>query len=175
MVLPAGHNADPFTIEIADEQDALSIDLDVIRDVVRSTLIAEHVAAASISVALVDDVTIHQLNREHLEHDYPTDVLSFLLDSDDPDGDSADEVAGGPALPGRGKRLDGEVILSTDTAIREAAQFGWRAQDEITLYLVHGLLHMCGYDDQPGAALMEMRDREREILAIWGITPHYEA
>jgi probable rRNA maturation factor len=167
--------SDRFAIDVADQQNALEVDPEHVRDVVRSTLLAEHVAAANISIALVDDVTIHQLNREHLEHDYPTDVLSFLFDSTEDEGASADDGTDGGRSPrGRGKRLDGEVILSTDTALHDAERFGWKPHDEVTLYLVHGLLHLCGYDDQTGPLREEMRGREREILGIWGIVPHYE-
>jgi probable rRNA maturation factor len=165
---------DRFAIDVADQQDALMVDPEHVRDVVRSTLLAEHVAVASISIALVDDVTIHQLNREHLQHDYPTDVLSFLLDSAAGEAATDEGNSGGRPLRGRGKRLDGEVILSTDTALREAGRYGWRPHDEVTLYLVHGLLHLCGYDDQTATLREEMRGRERQILAIWGLAPHYE-
>ena len=107
---------------------------------------------ATLSIAIVDDPTIHGLNRQYLEHDYPTDVLSFLLERD------ADS-------------LEGEVIVSLDTAARRAAEFGWSAADELLLYVIHGTLHLVGYDDQAEAARGEMRAAERRVLAIFGIEP----
>jgi probable rRNA maturation factor len=110
------------------------------------------VERATLNIAIVDDTTIHGLNREYLEHDYPTDVLSFLLERD------------------KGS-LEGEVIVSLDMATRRAAEFGWSAADELLLYVIHGTLHLVGYDDQAEAARGEMRAAERRILGIFGIEP----
>jgi len=107
---------------------------------------------ATLSIAIVDDPTIHGLNRQYLDHDYPTDVLSFLLERD------------------KGS-LEGEVIVSLDMAARRAAEFGWSAADELLLYVIHGTLHLVGYDDQVEAARGEMRAAERRILAQFGIEP----
>lgn len=110
------------------------------------------VERATLSIAIVDDPTIHALNRQYLDHDYPTDVLSFLLERNE-------------------GSLEGEVIVSRDTAARRAAEFGWSAADELLLYVIHGTLHLVGYDDQTEAAREKMRAAERRILAIFGIEP----
>jgi probable rRNA maturation factor len=146
----------PIEVAIADQQRALRLPVPRLRGIVRTTLQTEGVQEAALSVALVDDQTIHALNRRHLGHDYPTDVLSFLL-----------------SPPGE-KPLEGEVIVSTETAVRQAERFDWSPEAEVTLYLVHGLLHLCGYDDQRAADRQRMRRRERDILQNWGLTPHYE-
>jgi probable rRNA maturation factor len=170
--MPSAESAS-YDVAIANEQGALSIDRERLEEIVRMTLQAEGAAAATISVAIVDDPTMHSLNRAHLDHDYPTDVLSFLLEcsagEEAPDGD--DPRSG---FAGFGKCLDGEVIISADTAIRESAAYGWQPQDELALYLVHGLLHLCGYDDLEDDAQTAMRSREREILQFWGLSPHYQ-
>lgn len=162
----------PYDIAVANEQQALPVDESRLEEIVRLTLQAEGVVDATISVAIVDDPTMHALNRRHLDHDYPTDVLSFLLDcveqrpaatGDDPRRQ----------CEGFGKRLDGEIIISADTALRECREYDWPAEHELTLYLVHGLLHLCGYDDLDDEKRRLMRRREREILQIWGLTPHY--
>ncbi|MEZ6058640.1 MAG: rRNA maturation RNase YbeY [Planctomycetaceae bacterium] len=144
-----------IVVHVADEQNALSIDASYIIDVVRNTLQSEGVERADISVALIDDVTMHELNRRHLDHDYPTDVLSFLLEESD-------------------DRIEGEIVISTDTAIREGTAYGWGGVEEATLYLVHGLLHLCGYDDHSEEDLREMRERERSVLKNWSLSPHYD-
>lgn len=54
-----------------------------------------------------------------------------------------------------------------------AAKYRWRPLDEVTLYVVHGLLHLCGYDDMTRKEQASMQQREREVLADWGLSPHY--
>ncbi len=109
---------------------------------------------ADVSLAIVDDPTIHRINREFLQHDYPTDVLSFLLER------SAD-------------RLEGEVIASADTAIGSAARYGWAPADELLLYVIHGTLHLVGYDDLAPEPQVTMRERERDYLKHFGLEPRY--
>lgn len=105
---------------------------------------------AAVSVAVVDDATIHALNRRFLAHDYATDVLSFVLE-DSP------------------QVLEGEIIASIDAARREAADAGWPAEDELLLYVVHGALHLAGYGDQDAAAVAEMRQAEAAVLDRLGV------
>ncbi|MEO1495814.1 MAG: rRNA maturation RNase YbeY [Planctomycetota bacterium] len=104
-----------------------------------------------ISIAVVDDPTIHKLNARHLNHDYPTDVLSFpLLDA--------------PPC------VEGEVIVSADTAIENAARYGWPAESELCLYVVHGLLHLAGYGDKTDDDRREMRAAEAGVLTRLGVS-----
>jgi len=141
---------DELIIEIANEQSACEADETRIRDVVAEILAAEGVAAGQISVALVDDATIHEVNRQHLNHDYPTDVISFVFDRD-------------------GARLEGEVVASGDTASSVAKDLGWPAENELLLYVVHGTLHLVGYDDQSETDRKEMRAAEAHFLARFGM------
>ncbi|MEQ8790774.1 MAG: rRNA maturation RNase YbeY [Pirellulaceae bacterium] len=142
-----------LVVEAVNEQSR-PIDLSALARAARSVLHEEGVAAAEISLAVVDDPTIHDLNRRYLQHDYATDVLSFLLD----------EQQG---------RLEGEVIVSADTAAAAAEQYGWSLNDELLLYVVHGALHLVGYDDLDPDSKAEMRRRERLHLARFGLTPRY--
>lgn len=158
-----------ITIEIANEQSILDLDEDCLRTRIQETLIAQQIDNASLSVALVDDEAIHVINREHLGHDYPTDVISFsysenLLSTAMPSGNSLQSES-------ESSMLDGELVISVETAQRESKQHGWAPMDELTLYVVHGLLHLCGYDDLSPAERQHMRRREREILKQWGLTP----
>jgi probable rRNA maturation factor len=162
-----------YAISICNLQHLVEIDEPQIEQVIRDVLQNEQVAAAEVSAAVVDDPHMQQLNRAHLGEDYPTDVLSFLLDCrSDPEAledsnRSADRL-------GTGKRLEGEVIVSAETAAREAGRFGWSPADELLLYVVHGMLHLCGYEDSTDVERQQMRRREAEILQIRGLTPHYE-
>ena len=97
------------------------------------------------SISIVDDSTIHRLNREHLDHDWPTDVISFVFDCED-------------------GRIDGEIIASLDTAVRLAQQAAWPTADELLLYIIHGLLHLAGLDDISDEDRQLMRQAERDCL-----------
>lgn len=145
-------------IAIADRQTALKLDKPALQRVTRDLLQHEGVAAAQISLVFVDDDEMQALNRRHLDHDYPTDVLSFLLDESD---------AGGA------RRIEAEVIVSTETAAREAPRFDWPAHTELTLYVVHGLLHACGYDDLTPTDKARMRRAERRTLQRHGLEVRY--
>ncbi|HEX3997645.1 MAG TPA: rRNA maturation RNase YbeY [Pirellulales bacterium] len=138
-----------FAIEINNRQSHVDADLERMRAAVAALLEEEGLESAAINIALVDDRAIHDLNRRFLDHDEATDVLSFLLD------DSAG--------------LEGDVVASAETALRSAARFGWPADDELLLYVVHGTLHLIGYDDRDAAAQGEMRSREKHYLAALGI------
>ena len=115
----------------------------------------EGVDSATISVAVVDDATIHELNRKYLDHDYPTDVLSFVLEND-------------------ASHLDGEVIVSIETAAASCQRYGWTAEEELLLYLVHGLLHLVGYDDHTQPDRQRMREREHHHLSRMGLEAAYD-
>ena len=162
-----------YQILISNEQTTVAISENELRRVAMLTLEAEGVVEAEISVAVVDDPAIHRVNRDYLQHDYPTDVISFLLDSGDADPRS---IPPSHFKQGRGfgKWLHGDVILSGDTAQREAREYGWEPPAEVCLYLVHGLLHLCGYDDLTEEEQAIMRAREREILQQLGLSPRYE-
>ncbi len=141
-----------FNIDIANEQAAHAIDEERLRRAVRSVLQGEQVAQATVSVAIVDDAAIHRLNRQYLQHDFTTDVLSFVLDRS-------------------ANALEGEVIASIETAAAAARSFRSTIGDELLLYVVHGTLHLVGYDDQEPQAAATMRARERRYLAAIGCEP----
>ena len=156
-----------YEIEITDRQSQLSLPVDDIRTCAEKLLAEERVASACISLVFVSDREIHQLNRDFLQHDYPTDVISFLLDER-----PADLQGANPNSPkGYGKHLDGEVVISTETALRSAREYRWSAEQETILYMVHGLLHLVGYDDLSGDERADMRRRELEILSLFGMEP----
>ena len=157
-----------YEILISDEQDVFKVDHQQLTKAAESVLADESVAEASVSVALVDSETMQTLNNQHLGHDYDTDVLSFLL-----------ECQGGshstdPAGRGSEKSIEGEIIISVPMAQQTSARFKWGVQEELTLYLVHGILHLLGYDDLTEAELVIMRRRERELLSLNGLHVEYD-
>ncbi len=177
-----------FSLNIANRQTCLVPDEPRLREAVVRILTEERVPSAAISLALVDDAEIQRVNREFLGHDYPTDVISFRLDEaggqesgvrdqrSEVRGQEKSESSSASSLPHPSSliphhHLEGELIVSTETALREAAAHGWSPQDELLLYVVHGLLHLCGYDDLTDEARPAMRVREREVLAGWRLVP----
>ena len=141
-----------ISIDIASEQSALTVDEQRLRVAVRTVLKRAGVRAAKISLAIVDDSMIHALNRQYLGHDEPTDVLSF-------------------ALQDEGQTLEGEVVASAETALRRAEDFGWTADDELLLYVIHGTLHLVGYDDRSPEDALRIRCEETRVLAQFGLAP----
>jgi probable rRNA maturation factor len=155
---------------VTNDQRLLRVNRPRLVRLVEATLASEAVKSADISVAVVDDARIHAINRDYLGHDYPTDVISFLLESKGPRA-----RAGGSELRGEGKSLGGEIIISAETAVQMAAEYRWPPVHELSLYLVHGLLHLCGYNDLTAEEQRSMRNREVEVLGQWKIVPHYVA
>ena len=105
------------------------------------------------SVSFVDDEEMRGLNRTWREIDAPTDVLSFECDSPFDEGIPADEAV----------EL-GDVILAPGVIAAQAAEFGNTPAEECRLMLVHGLLHLLGYDHLEDAEAADMEAREIEVL-----------
>jgi probable rRNA maturation factor len=139
------NQAPRISVAIADRQTSLVVDRGRLRRAVRAALAGSPVGQARISLALVDDPTIARLNHRYLRHEGPTDVLSFLLDE-------------GPGL------LEAEVVVSAETARREAPRYGKTPHDELLLYVVHGVLHLAGYDDRSAAGRRRMSARQQAVL-----------
>jgi probable rRNA maturation factor len=134
-------------LEISDTQKFISINSEAIRGLVTRTLNRESRSDARVEISFVDNSTIHAINRSHLGHDWPTDVITFPLT--DPDAPI----------------LEGELLISTEMAKLEAADRGLDAQTELFLYIIHGLLHLCGFDDTTPDLAEHMRAREAYHLA----------
>ena len=147
----------PLTIEIADVKSVHAFDHARLKQAVCFVLESAGIHSAEISIAIVDDSRMHELNRQYLAHDYPTDVLCFVLERD--------EQAG---------TLDGEIIVSAEYAAREAVKYAWSADDELLLYVIHGSLHLVGHDDQTAAGRATMRDAETKLLGQFGLRHRYD-
>jgi probable rRNA maturation factor len=140
----------PPPLALSDRQRAVKLPAVRIRRAVAAALALSGRRAGPLSIALVDDRTIQRLHRDHLDDDTPTDVLSFPLRSE----------RGG---------LFGEVVASGETARREARARGHDPADELLLYVVHGVLHLLGFDDHGAVARKKMRAAERAALRAAGI------
>jgi probable rRNA maturation factor len=109
-----------------------------------------------VGVVVTDDETVRGLSRRFLGRDEPTDVLSFGLAA-------TDEVSF--ALPPEEAASLGEVVIAYPTAVRQAEEAGRAIEAEVAHLLVHGLLHLLGYDHQRPEDERAMRRREEEVLA----------
>lgn len=117
-----------------------------------------------ISVLLVDNETIRTLNRDYRDKDAATDVLSFPMEEELPD-ETTPQIIGGPT-----ERMLGDLVISVERAVEQAAEYGHAVERELAFLTVHGLLHLLGYDHEQGpAAETEMQAEEKRILSILGI------
>jgi probable rRNA maturation factor len=139
-----------FELSLSNQQMVHAVDESSLIEAARMVLSGSKFTSATISLAVVDDPTIHALNRQFLNHDYPTDVLSFVLDASN-------------------SHLNGEVVLSADTAASAAAEAGWTPANEQLLYVIHGMLHLIGLDDRAEADALKMRAAERFYLQECGV------
>jgi len=107
-----------------------------------------------LSVSIVGDRTIRGINREYLARDRPTNVISFPLQ----EGECA----------GIAPHALGDVVISADTAAREAAQGGMETFERLSFLLLHGILHLCGYDHERSgeAEALRMEKKERELFGL---------
>lgn len=97
--------------------------------------------AARLDVVFLDDLRMAEVNWRHLRHRGPTDVLTF-------------DYGYGSA----------EILISLDVAARQARHHRQTFRDELTLYLVHGMLHLAGFNDQTSKQRLRMREEERRLL-----------
>lgn len=139
-------------VAVTNRQQHVRIGPRRVQAAVRAALKGARACAGRIGVAVMDDAAIRALNRRYLGHDCPTDVISFPLERS-------------------GDRLEGEIAVSAETAAAAAERYGWRPDEELLLYVVHGALHLAGLDDRTPAGRAAMRRRERACLAALGVGP----
>jgi len=142
-----------------DNSQSLPLDEALWRDRLETLMRLEGLPEnAQVSVTFVDDATIHELNREHRGVDRPTDVLSF------PQFEADEEIPEG--MP----HVLGDLVVSLETARRQAEEYGHSEEREIAFLLVHGFLHLLGYDHETAEEEAEMRDEQRVLLDRLGIS-----
>lgn len=141
------------------------------RDLVRSAVKAaleymDFPLKSEVSVMFTDDEEIHELNRLHRGVDRPTDVLSFPLFEYDENGDIIeDDLDFNP----NGEMILGDIVISLETASRQAQEYGHSFEREIGFLTVHSMLHLFGYDHMTPEDEEEMFGYQREILERMGL------
>ena len=155
---------DRIKVIITNNQKAVRIPTGVrmlIRRCCNAVLIGEDFkGSAEIGVTIVDNEEIHALNLKHRNIDRPTDVLSFPLGVDgvyDINNDT-------------GAQMLGDIVISIEKAIEQAELYGHSLDREIAFLTVHSMLHLLGYDHEPGGLeLVRMREREEAVLTQLGL------
>lgn len=141
------------TVQVADlrEDPAHELDLSEVEGAAASVLVAEGRADAHLSVTVVDDARMAELHVQYMNVAGPTDVLSFPLEDD-----FASPI---PLL--------GEVVVSADTAATEARERNLPWKSELLLYVIHGTLHLLGYDDHEDEERARMHARQEALLTAF--------
>ena len=148
------------TIDITNDQNKLPFPMPyrtLIRRAVKATLKSEAFdRPCEVSVTIVDNETIHEINLEHRGIDRPTDVLSFpMFDEDFDDGEDC---------------VLGDIVISLEKAKEQAEAYGHSIEREIAFLTVHSVLHLLGYDHEEGKAEeSEMFEKQEAVLSGMGL------
>lgn len=136
------------TIHLHNQQNLLPLNLQKLKKNIQKILNAEN-CTHPLSIAIVDNPTIQKLHLQFLHKNTPTDVLAFpLQDPWDP--------------------LLGEIIVSAEQAIHVAKKLKIPPENELMLYIIHGFLHLLGYNDKTEKDTQIMRTKEKELLSLLG-------
>jgi len=149
-------------IYFRNETKGSGLDTRRLKVVARDLLSELNESGSTLSITLVGDTKIQELNREHRGKDKPTDVLSFPL------------YEPGEAPQPQAERLLGDVVISVDTAKRQAAEYDAPLQNEIYRLLIHGILHVLGHDHMEPEERARMESEERRLAAAIGMPWPYE-
>lgn len=124
-------------IEVRNAQRALEVDAPALRELAQKVLAALGRNKAHLDILITDDAYIRGIKKRYMGIDSATDVISFDT---------------------------GDIIISAETAKRNAPQFGTTPLKEVCLYLIHGILHLSGYDDATEGGLRRMEKKQEELL-----------
>ena len=141
----------PIQVLVHHSDSARNCDIQPMKKAIRSIAADYGWTHGDISIAIMNDSEIRELNSKHLSHDYATDVISFDLSRQD-------------------DFLEGEIIASVETADREAIEHGWKGDDELLFYIIHGMLHIVGLSDKKPKEIKVMRKAEEHYLAQFNLS-----
>ncbi|MCK4859993.1 MAG: rRNA maturation RNase YbeY [Candidatus Omnitrophica bacterium] len=132
-----------MTIDIKNSQ-RIKVDIIQLKKLANFVFWQQSVKDGYLSVILVNDETIRGINKKYLQIDESTDVLCFDLREKN--------------------RFVGDIIISVETAYRKAEELNCRLENELFLYLTHGVLHLLGYDDSTAKECLRMERRQEELV-----------
>ena len=142
-----------MSVTITDQQHKLPLSQGLINKIINLVLFKENVAnKKEISLTLTTAAKIRRINKRFLKKDSPTDVLAFSF------------------VEGKFSKVNpillGDIVVSADAAIENAKIYKTTPQSELYLYIIHGLLHLLGYDDSTARERAVMRKKEQYYLKI---------
>lgn len=137
-------------VKIKNLQRKVKVNTSVLKKIAARILEIEGLSETELSLVLVNDRRIEEINRRYRHQDGPTDVIAFRM----ADGLYAE----------LNTYLLGDIVISVETALSQAAKFRRTAAEELCLYLIHGILHLEGYDDQQPEERKRMWRRQRRIM-----------
>ena len=141
-----------MNIAIVNRQRVRKINLRLLKKITRELLAELELDKAGIGICLVTAPEMTRLNETFLKHKGSTDVITF--DHSDPSSQTPDP----------GPNIHGEIFICVDEAVLQARMFGTSWQSEVVRYLVHGVLHLLGFDDSSAAARRKMKREENRLL-----------
>ncbi len=142
-------SSDRLIVNVLNDQKDLLISSEQVEPILRQILAEEKIQCDEISVYFVSESAICELHRTYFDDPSPTDCISFPIDSED------DLITG---------RHLGEIFVCPKTAIHYASQHHLDPYEETTLYIIHGVLHLLGYDDILEEDIVRIRDAEKHHL-----------
>jgi len=143
-----------MAISIKNQQKKIQIDLRKIRQVVRRLLLHTGCSDREISLLFVDDDEITEINRRYLRRNHATNVISFsFLEGE---------------FSGINPVILGDIVISVDTALRDAVNGGIPLEDEMDFLIIHGLLHILGYnhENNQDEEKERMQKKEQELFFL---------
>ena len=134
-------------ITVKNLQKKIPLRPDQIKTVLTNILKHLRIPTASLTVIFISRQKIQALNKQYLHRSYATDVLAFDLSSQK-----------------KKNVISGDIFISTDAVLQNARVFKNNSKQELVLYMVHGILHLLGYDDHSPSDIKKIRAKEREVM-----------
>ena len=125
----------------------------VLKDWIKKILNIHSLKVGDINYLLTNDEEVLKVNKEFLGHDYYTDIITFDTSDYDPEQESDDEVSA-------------DIVISVDTVRANAVEYGASFEEELHRVIIHGILHLIGYDDHSDEDRAEMRNQENIALEL---------
>jgi probable rRNA maturation factor len=168
---------DPYDIQVHNKHACECVDVSMLQEGIREALRRFDTAGADLSVAVVTDAEIAELHEKYMHITGATDVLTFDLAEQHHAGARAADSTGFAGTTrcadttrcAGGRHVEGEIVVSVDTAKRRAEERAHPVAAELALYVVHGTLHLLGMNDATEHEAMKMHEMEDEILATIGV------
>lgn len=139
-----------ITVEIVNRQKVVRVGAVWLGQIARRAIAMLGHETAAITVAIVSDAEIASLHNRWMSLPDPTDVLTF-------------DLSGGEG------GIAGDIVVSAETARRVAREVGWQPRQELAYYVIHGLLHLTGFDDVTPGERRRMRRNERDVMVAIGL------